>query len=408
VTNSYSVIPPGIWRATLELTADSADLADERSGGILPFNFEVQYITEDSFHFIIRNGEERIVCSDIQYGLNRRTGRDTIKIFIPALGTYITGEYEEDALEGYWWDPNRSPDYRIRLKALHGRDHRFDVNEDVPFQNFEGRWKAVLSVETPEPEDAVLVVKQDGNHCTGTIMTETGDYRYLEGNASEDRLFLSTFDGSHAYLFEAKQIADGSLSGVFRSGNHYKTYWSAVRNDTVELGNPYSLTSLRDSSAIVGFRLPNLNGDTISLNDPQYQGKPKLITIFGSWCPNCLDENTFLSDYMKKNPNTGFEIISIAFERQADKEKALQQLRNYKEHFNIPWEILYGGASKKEHVTATLPFLEEFLSFPTMIFLDRNNRVLEIHTGFYGPATDKYDEFVKEFEHSVRDLSATN
>lgn len=55
-------------------------------------------------------------------------------------------------------------------------------------------------------------------------MTNTGDDRYLEGVVNGDRLHLSVFDGSHAYLYEAK-ILNGQLSGIYRSGKHYKTYW---------------------------------------------------------------------------------------------------------------------------------------------------------------------------------------
>jgi thiol-disulfide isomerase/thioredoxin len=259
-------------------------------------------------------------------------------------------------------------------------------------------------VESPSPYPALLVVEQDGNHATGTILTETGDYRFLEGSTESDRLFLSTFDGSHAYLFEAKLLEDGTLSGVYRSGNHYKTYWNAERNDTFRLRDPYTLTGVKENDIPFSFRFPNPDGDTVSLDDAQYAGKPKIVTIFGTWCPNCLDENSFLSDYMKAHPDLGIEIVSIAFERQPDPALALQAIRNYRRHFGIPWQILYGGSSNKNHVAESLPMLENFISFPTMLFLDRENRVVKIHTGFYGPATEKYAGFREEFEQTVRRL----
>ena len=404
ISNAFTAIPPGIWRATLELSIDSADIAEEHTKGILPFNFEVIYITPDSFHVVIRNADERIVCTDIEFGLNRSIGKDTVRITLPAFGTYFTGKYEEDAIEGYWWDPSRGSQYRIPFRALHGKDHRFALQADASYQDFSGDWKVMFSVETPSPEPAVLVVNQQQNYATGTILTETGDYRFLEGSVEDDRLYLSTFDGSHAYLFEAKLLADKTLSGVYRSGNHYKTYWIAERNDTFQLGDPYALTSLKDTLALFTFRFPNTKGDTISLNDARYAGKPKIVTIFGTWCPNCLDETAFLADYMKAHPDLGIEIISIAFERHPDPEKALQAVRNYQKHFQIPWEMLYGGTSKKPHVAESLPLLKDFMSFPTMIFLDRENHVVKIHTGFYGPATDKYAAFKEEFEKTIHAL----
>ncbi|MEK9830828.1 MAG: hypothetical protein VW420_08365, partial [Schleiferiaceae bacterium] len=35
----------------------------------------------------------------------------------------------------------------------------------------------------------------------GSILTQTGDYRYLAGNRYGNRIFLSTFDGVHCYTF---------------------------------------------------------------------------------------------------------------------------------------------------------------------------------------------------------------
>jgi len=220
-----------------------------------------------------------------------------------------------------------------------------------------------------------------------------------------DRLYLSTFDGSHAYLFEAKQLPDGSLSGIYRSGNHYKTYWSAQRNDTFELSDPYTMTALKDSTLPFTFHIPNIDGVPISPEDARYSGKPKIITIFGTWCPNCLDETAFLADYMRSHPDLDIEIISIAFERQKDPEKARQTIRNYKAYFKIPWEMLYAGPSNTARVKEVLAELRNFESFPTMIFLDRNNHVVRIHTGFFGPATDRYGEFKTEFDNTIRELT---
>ena len=80
VSNHFNAIPPGIWRATLQLSVDSADIAEERSAGVLPFNFEVIYLTEDSFRIDILNGEERIECTKVGFGFSRSIAKDTIRI----------------------------------------------------------------------------------------------------------------------------------------------------------------------------------------------------------------------------------------------------------------------------------------------------------------------------------------
>lgn len=52
-------------------------------------------------------------------------------------------------------------------------------------------------------------------------MTETGDYRYLEGVVNGNQLQLSTFDGAHAFLFTGT-VTDSTINGHFYSGNHWK------------------------------------------------------------------------------------------------------------------------------------------------------------------------------------------
>jgi len=119
----FSGIPPGIWRGVLYLN-DKMEGFDEKSKGELPFNFEVIYDTPDSFHIVIHNGAERIVVRDIRMGVDRHVARDTIFIDFPVYDSYITAQYEEDAIEGWWVVRNRK-DYKIKFKALNGQPYRF-------------------------------------------------------------------------------------------------------------------------------------------------------------------------------------------------------------------------------------------------------------------------------------------
>ena len=77
------------------------------------------------------------------------------------------------------------------------------------------------------------------NCLYGTFLTETGDYRYLMGNASikngDTTMQLSCFDGSHAFVFTAKKNKNGTLSGDFYSGIHWHEPFTAKRNENFEL-----------------------------------------------------------------------------------------------------------------------------------------------------------------------------
>ncbi len=418
--NQYATIPPGIWRATLELVPREIVMSqdgepykdlknnqfEEVSDGELPFNFEVIYKNETEFYIEIHNGEERIRLDDITTFHSKVTGRDTIIIRFPVYGTYIEAAFEDGLIEGKFFDPARSTNYAIPFRAKHGKAHRFTQLKKEPLFDISGKWETTFGLDKEETYKAIGEFAQNNNELTGTFITETGDYRYMQGTVQANKMYLSVFDGSHAFLFEAKLMEDSSLFGSFRSGNHYKTLWEARKNSNFELANPDSLTFLNDGYETVDFTFENPDGKVISINDKKYQNKIKIVQIFGTWCPNCRDETNFLVNYLKENETEGLEVIALAFEKYKEKEKAMNAIKTYKEKFEIPYEILHAGISNKNEAAKSLPMLNHILSFPTMIFIDRQNNVRRIHTGFSGPATSYYEDFTKDFDLFVKELLA--
>ena len=215
---------------------------------------------------------------------------------------------------------------------------------------------------------------------------------------------MSTFDGSHAYLFTGQINEEDQLTGAFYSGKHYKTSWIGKKNESFTLRNAYSLSSLRNPGEPIDFIFENTEGDMVSLTDEEFDQKPKIISIMGTWCPNCLDESRFLVSYFKNNPELDVEVIAIGFERYKDKDKAIGALSRYKSVLDVPYHVLYGGYYNKEEATGQLGFLNEVIAYPTLIFVDRENKVKRIHTGFSGPATDEYESFIGSFEEEVQQL----
>lgn len=419
VENPYNGLPPGPWRAVLKIEQNPVVpnprgeplpekiglQLEEITAGELPFNFEIIYPTPDSFYLEIINGEERMIVDDITIGRDIRTAKDTVLINFPIFDSHIKGIFVENVLQGEWVVRNRE-NYRIPFVAYHGRDHRFTNLKKEPVMDISGRWEVTFGLsEDQEPYPAIGDFKQSGNHLTGTFLTETGDYRFLEGTVQEDRVFLSVFDGSHAFLFGAKILPDSTLSGFFRSGSHYRTLWEAKRNPDAQLRDPNELTQLKPDYERFDFSFENFEGETISLSDPEYEDKIKIVQILGTWCPNCRDETNFLVDYLKQNPNSDLAVIGLAFERRKDPIEAKAAIQRYIQKMDIDYEILLAATSDdKTAAGETLPMLNEVISFPTMIFLDRNNQVKRIHTGFNGPATDKYAEFTKEFDTFIQGL----
>lgn len=401
----FSAIPPGYWKGILYLGSDpkpSISLGGAEQDNKLPFIFEVNYATSDSFTITIHNGQERILLHDIDFGHNRATGRDSLVVRFPEYGSYIKAYYEEDILEGRWYDPSRG-NYSIPFLAKSGIQKRFDVHRlDVNDQVGE-KYDCTFGIETDGDDwPAIGEFKQSKGKITGTFLTETGDYRYLEGIVDDGEMYLSTFDGAHAFLFKAKVLGD-SLSGFFKSGNHYETLWSGKKSENVQLTSAYNLTQSINANKL-SFKYIDPSGDTLTWTPSDENNKPTLVQIMGSWCPNCKDETLFLNDYLKKNPGS-FNLMGVAFERTEDIETAYTQLERYKAELDIDYPFVYAGKASKNYASEVFSDLSKISSFPTLIFLDPMGNIYKIHTGFSGPATSGYKKYQESFFRIIEELN---
>ncbi len=412
IDKSFTKLPPGVWRGILVLDQKSQLAATDEEvairsdfSGELPFNFDVVYDTEESFHLEIKNAEEVIMATDIIYHRDKATAKDTLRIDFPDFDTYITAIYEEDIMEGHWHVPYKGS-YTIPFRAYHGKGHRFSTLKTPPVMDLSGKWDVIFEVGTEDEYPAIGEFKQVDNKLTGTFLTETGDYRYLEGTVLGDKIYLSCFDAAHAFLFEGKIMEDKSITGVFHSGKHYTSSWAATKNDNAQIGDAFNLTTATNPNEVFDFSFKGLDGNMVSLSDEKFQDKIKLVKITGTWCPNCKDETAFLKQYFEANPTDQVEVIEIGFERYKDEAKGINQLRRYKEKLDLPFTMLYGGYASKKEASEKLPQISGVLSYPTLIFVDRQNKIRKIHTGFAGPATSGYVGFKKDFERILKELIA--
>ncbi|MEO0732009.1 MAG: TlpA disulfide reductase family protein [Bacteroidota bacterium] len=419
VQERYPTLPPGPYRAVLELEfnpivpnpkgapiPEKTDLEfAEVTEGVLPFTMDVIYETDTTFRIELHNGEETIIvpAKNIVTGRDQQAGRDTLRIDFPVYDTHISAYHEENVIEGVWVVHYRD-NYRIPFKAYFGKDYRFTPLRKEPAADLTGTWATTFSDEDG-PYPGIAELTQNRNELRGTFRTETGDYRYLEGTVQADKAYLSVFDGSHAFLFEALIKEDGTLSGTFRSGRHFLANWTATRDDQATLTSPDELTQMKEDIPLA-FAFSTPEGDTISLDDPALAGKPKLIKITGTWCPNCREEAEFLKEYLANNDVGDLEVLALAFERYgADDDRSRAAIRRYREAMDIPWPVLLAGPNDKEAAGAALPMLNKIISYPTLLFVDRQNRVQRIHTGYNGKATSKFKEFAESFDASIKALT---
>ncbi len=405
VNNTYTKLPPGKWRGILKLTdpeavkTTSINEADAKVIDYfeLPFNMEVTYEGEEMRVFII-NGEEKIPINKLHFERDRTSAKDTLLLGFPEFDTRINAFYEENFIEGTWHVDYKGG-YSIPVLIQYGQSHRFIDHPVDDTYDFSGKWDVTFEFDNAnDAYPAVGEFKQDGNKLTGTFLTETGDYRYLDGNAYGDKLRLSVFDGAHAFLFSGS-VSKDTIYGEFRSGKHYKSNWIATRNKGNDvLQNPYSMTKVVDNKR-AEFSLKNTKSEVVSLSDDIYNNKIKIVNIIGTWCPNCKDEVQYLKEIKKDYPDV--EIISIAYEMYKDEAKALSILNTYKSTMGIQWPLLYGGYANKKETAESLEFLDKIYSYPTLLLVDKDNSIIDIHTGFNGPATSKFKTFDLEFRKKI-------
>ncbi len=391
-TEKDPLITPGIWRGELALGKES-----------LPFNFEVIQ-QKKKLILQIYNAEEVIKVTDIS------KSEDTLIIRMPVFDSEFH-VFQEDShtLRGYWWNKARKTSNKIPFIARHGKSYRFEpINEAHTTPNIEAKWEVHFSEEKPgSTTPAIGEFKQYGNQVTGTFLTETGDYRYLEGSISEEHgLKLSCFDGSHAFLFTANlDNKRMKLDGKFYSGTHWHENWSAIPNAGFELAAPDTITQLKPGYESLVFSFPDLKGNKVSLSDKQFQGKVIIVQLLGSWCPNCMDETRLFADWYKRYHGQGLEIIGLCYERSDIFKDAVQSVSRMKEHLNAEYHFLIAGVSDKTKAAETLPALKGIHAYPTAIFIDRNGKIQKIYTGFNGPGTGiHYTEYVRKTEAMLENM----
>jgi len=390
-TTVQSPLKTGIWRMTFDL-----------NGKTLPVNFDLR-VEANTFVATIYNGSEKI--QSLPFLLRDDSVFFRLPIFESEFKARILNSGE---LSGAWFNYSRCCGYNLPIHAIHGQTQRFDDTQanNKPL-DVAGKWKVTFSPGTEDQYMAIGLFDQKGLRVTGTFLTETGDYRYLDGNVTNSGFSLSCFDGSHAFLFESNLKAGSSteLEGTFYSGKHWKEPWIAVRDEQFELTNPDSLTFIKPGYNGLSFTFPNLNHQDVSFPSAAYENKVVIVQIMGSWCPNCMDETAYLKEVYGKYHSKGLEIISLCFERSDDFEIAAKNVANHRNHLQAPWEFLIAGNASKDKAAQVLPMLNHVMSFPTSIFIDRRGLVRKIHTGFYGPGTGSYyDRFVEKNQTFIEKL----
>lgn len=393
----------GSWRAVLQ-----------SPGGELPFVLVFEILSGE-LRASVLNGEERVSTSGVELAGSEVTIRfewyDSEITAVLAEPGRLVGSWRRTSGEG--------EDTMMDFAAARHSDspeampQRFgdpaDASAAGPVPEVAGDWQVTFRDDEGE-EPARGEFEQQGQLVRGTFLTPTGDYRYLEGRYDGGQLRLSTFDGAHAFLFHARATADGGLEGDFWSRDTYHATWTAapLTEEGQVLPDPWQEVTLTNAERVFRFSFPDVTtGRELSWDDPRFDGKVVLITIFGTWCPNCNDKAPLLSAWHRRYQPEGLEIVGLAYEFTGDPKRDGLQVRRFARRHGIGFPLLLAGISDKKAASRTVPDLSAIRSYPTTIFIGRDGRVHAVHSGFAGPGTgEHHSALVAEHEALIQELLA--
>jgi len=392
-SNTLPKLKEGKWTGTLFLDSNAT----------LYFKFDVALKDDGTYLLTVMNADEKIELTDVV------VKNDSLHAKFPFFNSTFVWKVSKKGLFGYWQNFQKGENYRIPCSITYGDFYHplHFLSTFYPPSNIHGTWAATFDPGTPDAYPAVGAFKQNGQWLSGTFLTETGDYRFLEGVVLADSMVLSCLDGTHAWMFTGRINGD-TIRGHFYSGKHWKGEWMAVRNENASLPDADSLTKVEFAEP---FRLSIENVSAgapygeFSFPAEEYKNKVTIIQIMGTWCPNCLDETRYFLSLYEKFHAQGLEIIAVAYETGKDPAVHLERIKQLQKRLNIPYLIVGGGTSSKALASEHFNMLTDIISFPTAIFIGRDGQVKKVHTGFSGPGTGTYyTEYTKETELFIQQL----
>ncbi len=381
----------GSWRGELH----------REDGKLVVFLFDLKK-TGSQWAIVIKNDKERIPLKKV------RVNGDSVLFEMPLFESAFKTVLQPDgSLRGTWFKGTANQTQQWLFTAVPNIINRFEPADGKATVNVSGRW--MLGISRPpdtKTRPAIAEWKQTGQHLSGTILAPSGDYRYLEGTVTGNRFLLSTFDGAHAYRFEGYVGKEGKIdSAWFYSGYAGVEIFTGFRDANAKLPDVGNVPVLKEGQQSISFNGKDLEGKMVYSTDPRFKNKVVVLQLMGSWCPNCMDETRFLSEYYKKNRHRGVEMVALAYEYSTDFERSKITVDKFRQRFAVDYPMLITGVWVNDSLRTekTIPEISPIKAFPTTIFIGKDGKVKHIETGFSGPGTGAYyglyrKEFIARME----------
>jgi thiol-disulfide isomerase/thioredoxin len=367
----------GLWDASIQFD-------DTR------IRFPIEF-SADGSKATLFNGDERITSTSGQID------GGTVTFRFDHYATQLVVTLRDGKLSGTYGGK------RSGVHQVEAAPHRAEPAASLAAPEIGGVWS--VPTESAKGEHAWrLVVKQNGAEASAAILRVDGDTGALTGRYDDGKFVLHHFDGTRPAILEITPQTDGSLALSLKTPRQPAKRLTAVKQGAPAPTDPAEHTRWQNPEEPFTFRFPDLYGKLVSNTDPRFQGKVVIVSITGSWCPNCHDEAPFLVELYRKYRALGLEIVALDFE-EADQLASLARARAFVKKYGIEYAYLVAG--EPGELQSKIPQAENLNSWPTTFFLDRDGKVRAIHAGFPGSASGEFHTRLKrEVSESVERLLA--
>ena len=255
--------------------------------------------------------------------------------------------------------------------------------------NIAGEWE--VAVEGPKGERAwKLNVRQSGANVQAVIQRIDGDTGNLLGVWRDGQFVVTHFTAAGPSYAALRPQKDGTLQvETFTHGGAIQQQTARRPTDARSEGlsgpdDPMTHTSLKNPNEPLTFDFPDLTGKLVSSADPEFKGKVLIVSIGGSWCPNCQDEAPFLEELYRRFHGQGLEVVELSFEEESQLS-SLTRLKAVIKRLGVTYPVLVAGTP--DQLNERFPDVMNLNCWPTTFFVGKDGLVKATHTGYSGPAT---------------------
>ncbi|HQR24224.1 MAG TPA: hypothetical protein PK163_05520 [Steroidobacteraceae bacterium] len=230
-------LAPGLYRAVVELP-----------GGEVPFGLDVKRET-GGFVLYLVNGKERVrvaatvdangrLVAELPGSVNHleaTVSGDDLEGEVTLSGAAQSMGREARAQANPGAPPSGGRATVLTFSATRGPGWRFVEEPLTDNADFSGTWNITFTDDRGTTTRGVADLAQSFHTVTGTVRTAGGGDTTLAGDARDEELQLSLFDGTQAVLYHGKLDERGRLVGECWSTSSGHARYTAVRNPEATL-----------------------------------------------------------------------------------------------------------------------------------------------------------------------------